>query len=105
MAIGQFSFAQAPAVGTSEPVAAQVAAAITPRVNSASIPSLYSGLMKAHATNVQVAKKGRIDVLFLGDSITEMWRSPGWGERIDGAIPFGGKAVFEKYFGAMRVAN
>jgi lysophospholipase L1-like esterase len=91
--IGQFSFAQSPAN------------AITPRVNSAIIPSLYSGLLQAHATNVQVAKKGRIDVLFLGDSITEMWRSPGWGERIDGATPFGGKAVFEKHFGKMKVAN
>jgi lysophospholipase L1-like esterase len=44
-------------------------------------------------------------VLFMGDSITDWWRNPGRGEPIDGAIPYGGKAVFDKHFGAMKVAN
>jgi lysophospholipase L1-like esterase len=94
MVIAQFSFAQATAI-----------APITPRPNSAIIPGLYSGLLKTHEDNLKVAKKGHIDVLFMGDSITDMWRNSGRGETIDGAIPFGGKAVFEKRFGKMKVAN
>src|ERR1041384_4860469 len=41
----------------------------------------------------------------MGDSITDWWRNPGRGAPIDGAIPYGGKAVFEKHFGSMKVAN
>lgn len=61
--------------------------------------------MKAHTNFVEIAKKGDIDLLFMGDSITDWWRNPGRGEPIDGAIPYGGKAVFEKHFGSMKVAN
>ncbi|MEO5959026.1 MAG: GDSL-type esterase/lipase family protein, partial [Opitutaceae bacterium] len=53
-----------------------------------------------HATNVELAKKGDIDLLFMGDSITDFWRRPAAGN-----ITAGGKAVFDKYFGAMKVAN
>jgi lysophospholipase L1-like esterase len=76
-----------------------------PRPNTAIIPDLSPGFAKAHSNNVEVAKRGDIDVLFMGDSITDWWRSGGRGGEINGAIPFGGKAVFEKYFGAMKVAN
>ena len=49
---------------------------------------------KRHAEFVSIAKKGGIDVLFLGDSITDYWRTPGRG-----------LAVWEKYFAPLRAAN
>jgi lysophospholipase L1-like esterase len=76
-----------------------------PRANTAIIPSLFQGFQKQHTNNLEVAAKGDVDILFMGDSITDWWRNPGRGAPIDGAIPYGGKAVFEKYFGAMKVAN
>ena len=44
-----------------------------------------------------MAQKGDIDVLFMGDSITDFWRNA------DG--PYAGKPVLDKYFGHMKVAN
>jgi lysophospholipase L1-like esterase len=44
-----------------------------------------------------VAKKGDIDVLFMGDSITDFWRSA------EGTMA--GKPVLDKYFGDLKVAN
>ncbi|HWC60634.1 MAG TPA: GDSL-type esterase/lipase family protein, partial [Verrucomicrobiae bacterium] len=76
-----------------------------PRPNTAIIPNLSPNFRRAHTNNVEVAKNGDIDLLFMGDSITDWWRNPGRGEPIDGAIPYGGKAVFDKHFGSMKVAN
>ena len=97
----------APAVAGAEPAGTTVStiAPITPRANSAIIPNLSPGFMRAHTNNVEVARKGDIDLLFMGDSITDWWRIPGRGTPINGAIPYGGKAVFEKHFGSMKVAN
>jgi len=78
---------------------------VTTRPNGAVIPKLNPRFAQAHSNNVVRAQAGDIDILFMGDSITDWWRNPGRGPEIDGAIPFGGKAVFEKYFGAMKVAN
>jgi lysophospholipase L1-like esterase len=71
---------------------APTAVAITARPNGAIIPGLNRGFMRQHTNNVEVAKKGDIDLLFMGDSITDWWRSRG-------------KAVFDQHFGAMKVAN
>lgn len=49
-----------------------------------------------HNQFVEQAKAGNIDVLFHGDSITDWWQQAG---------PQGGKEVFEKYFGGLKVAN
>ena len=87
---------------TNAPVMAIPAA---PRPNSAIIPQLDPNSMRAHTNNVELAKQGGIDLLFMGDSITDWWRNPGGGPGTNGAIPYGGKAVFEKYFGALKVAN
>jgi lysophospholipase L1-like esterase len=76
-----------------------------PRANTAIIPQLNSGFMRAHTNFVEVAMKGGIDLLFMGDSITDWWRSAGRGHSTNDVIPMGGKAVFEKYFGSMKVAN
>lgn len=75
------------------PSAAQIA-----RASSATVPTptLNPAL---HASFVEQAKKGGIDVLFLGDSITDWWREA------DPATKHNGKQVFDKYFGNMKVAN
>jgi lysophospholipase L1-like esterase len=75
------------------------------QANTAIIPNLTGNFMKAHTNNLAVAEKGEIDVLFMGDSITDWWRNPGRGAMINGALPYGGKDVFDKHFGAMKVAN
>ena len=74
-----------------------------PRANPAVVPFLAPGFRAKHAANVEIAAKGDIDVLFMGDSITDWWRNPG---RPDVANPpMAGKAVFDKYFGGLKVAN
>jgi lysophospholipase L1-like esterase len=50
-----------------------------------------------HEANLEVAKQGDAELLFMGDSITDFWRND------TGANA--GKAVQEKYFGKWKVAN
>lgn len=68
-----------------------------PRANSAVVPALAPFFRGKHNANKEVAEAGDIDVLFMGDSITDFWRNK------DGN--FAGKPVFDKYFGDMKVAN
>ena len=70
-------------------------------LNPAVIPMLNAGFRAKHAANLEIAKKGDIDVLFMGDSITDFWRVAKEGPNPASA----GKAVFDKYYGAMKVAN
>ncbi|HWA09600.1 MAG TPA: GDSL-type esterase/lipase family protein [Opitutaceae bacterium] len=74
-----------------------------PRANPATIPFLSPGFRAKHEMNKEVAKKGDIDVLFMGDSITDFWRTAG--APGDANPAHAGKAVFDKYYGAMKVAN
>ena len=97
------SYAPGGAASNAPAVAAVIPA--PPRPNTAIIPQLNRGFLRQHTNNVEVAKKGDIDLLFMGDSITDWWRNPGRGANTNGVIPMGGKAVFDKYFGAMKVAN
>jgi lysophospholipase L1-like esterase len=60
------------------------------RANTAIIPSPFQP--KRHEGFLAIAKKGDIDVLLMGDSITDGWRT-------------GGKAVFDKYFVPLKTAN
>ena len=53
--------------------------------------------MKRHEEFVSEARRGGIDVLFLGDSITDFWRSTN-PER-------GGKTIWDREFGALKAAN
>jgi lysophospholipase L1-like esterase len=55
------------------------------------------GWIKRHEEFVAEAHRGGIDVLFLGDSITDFWRSPN-PER-------GGQAVWEREFAPLHAAN
>ena len=69
----------------------------TPQPNSAIVPSLAPGFVAKHQSNLEVAKQGDADLLFMGDSITDFWRNP------EGA--YAGKPVLDKYFGQWKVAN
>jgi beta-glucosidase len=66
-------------------------------VNTAIIPDLSPNFRAKHEANKLVAQAGNIDVLFMGDSITDWWRNE--------TGPYAGKAVFDEYFGDLKVAN
>jgi lysophospholipase L1-like esterase len=68
-----------------------------PPPNSATVPNLAQFFQKKHEANLEVAKQGDSDVLFMGDSITDFWRNA------EGN--FAGKPVLDKYFGNLKVAN
>jgi lysophospholipase L1-like esterase len=70
---------------------------VRPIQNTAIVPSLADGFRTKHAANVEVAKKGEAEILFMGDSITDFWRNE------TGA--YAGKPVQDKYFGQWKVAN
>ena len=68
-----------------------------PQPNTAIVPSLAGGFVAKHQANLEVAKQGDANVLFMGDSITDFWRNA------DGN--YAGKPVLDKYFGQWKVAN
>ena len=68
-----------------------------PPPNSAIVPNLAQFFQAKHRDNLEVARRGDSDVLFMGDSITDFWRNQ------DGA--YAGKPVLDKYFGHLKVAN
>lgn len=68
-----------------------------PRANSAIVPNLAPFFQTKHQANLKVAQQGDIEVLFMGDSITDFWRNE------DGA--FAGKPVLDKHFGHLKIAN
>ena len=68
-----------------------------PPPNTAIVPSLGAGFVAKHQANLEVAKQGDANLLFMGDSITDFWRNA------DGA--FAGKPVMDKYFGQWKIAN
>jgi len=74
-----------------------------PRVNPATVPFLNPGFRTKHEANVALAKKGGIDLLFMGDSITDFWRNAG--AEGDPNPARAGKAVWDKYYGSMNAAN
>jgi beta-glucosidase len=65
--------------------------------NTAIMPSLSNGFMGKHQANLAVAAQGDSELLLMGDSITDFWRSE--------TGQFAGKAVLDKYFGKWKVAN
>jgi beta-glucosidase len=90
------SFAGVPGRAADAPEAVATNAAAAPRTNTAIIPALNPRFMTRHTNFVEIARKGHIDILFMGDSITDFWRS---------SPPNGGREVFDKYYGKLRVAN
>jgi lysophospholipase L1-like esterase len=83
--------------------------------NTAIRPSLAAQFQDKFQANLEVAKQGDAELLFVGDSITDFWRNEqGMGGRgggpaaaapANGVIPYAGKAVQDKYFGKWKVAN
>lgn len=66
-------------------------------VPSATQPVNSGGGQRMHPQFLELARKGDIDLLFIGDSITDFW---------DDTPPNrGGKAVWEKYFVPLKAAN
>jgi lysophospholipase L1-like esterase len=98
IAFAQPAAPAAPTIPAAPAVQASPAPAYAPapvRPNRALIPNLNQGYMNQHNSNLAVAQKGDIDLLFMGDSITDFWRTQGRG----------GKAVFDKNFGPLKTAN
>lgn len=62
------------------------------RANPSLTPNLANGFRQKHANNLARVAEGPIDLLFMGDSITDSWRSTG-------------KDVFEKYYGQYKTGN
>ncbi|MFZ9747363.1 MAG: GDSL-type esterase/lipase family protein [Opitutaceae bacterium] len=78
-------------------LAALVLAAVPAAGNTAIQPAPRDAAwLKRHEGFVAEAARGGVDVLFLGDSITDGWRRPG---------PNGGKAVWDRAFAPLRAAN
>ena len=70
-----------------------IAQAAQAKDNNAIVPSPRDpGWVKRHEGYVEIAKKGGVDLLFLGDSITDGWHG-------------GGKAVWDKNFAPLKAAN
>jgi lysophospholipase L1-like esterase len=74
-----------------------------PRMNPGLFPFLNPDFRAKHEANVARAQQGDIDLLFMGDSITDLWRNEGPTGLAN--PPMAGKAVFDKYYGAMKTAN
>lgn len=94
----------APAAATTTSAAAAISTAkADAHPNTATIPvpqrtadglpqSAVTAYLKEHAAYADLAKAGGIDVLFLGDSITDGWHSVG-------------HAVWDQYYGSLKAAN
>jgi lysophospholipase L1-like esterase len=78
-------------------LAALTLAALPVAANTAVQPAPRDAAwLKRHEGFVAEAARGGVDVLFLGDSITDGWRRPG---------PNGGKAVWDREIAPLRAAN
>lgn len=70
---------------------------VTTPVNTAIVPNLAQFFRAKHEQNLEVARAGDVELLLMGDSITDFWRNE------DG--PFAGKPVLDEYFGQWKIAN
>jgi lysophospholipase L1-like esterase len=68
-----------------------------PAVNSALVPDLNPRFQAKHEANKARAREGDVDVLFMGDSITDFWRNE--------TGRYAGKPVLDEYFGDLEIAN
>jgi lysophospholipase L1-like esterase len=91
-ALDQFLSQVDPATKTVTVKYPELIAVRPPRVNPLLVPGLAPGFRQKHANNVARAQQGDIDLMFMGDSITDFWRTSG-------------KAVFEKNYGGYKTAN
>jgi lysophospholipase L1-like esterase len=85
----------------SNPIATKFQSLITvtpPRAVNPAASFTRSGVRNdtRHNAFVETAQAGDVDILFHGDSITDWWQQAG---------TQGGKEVFDKHFGGMKIAN
>ena len=82
-------------------------AAQSPKPHSAITPAPRDkGWMPRHEKFVEIAKAGNIDLLFLGDSITDAWGGNGHGKDLKGGPKSGsGAEIFVKEFEPLKAAN
>jgi lysophospholipase L1-like esterase len=64
--------------------------------NAAITPVFHSGTTSKHEKINARAKQGDVDLIFIGDSITDLWQVKG---------PKGGAEVWEKYYGNRKAMN
>lgn len=70
---------------------------VTAPINSAIVPNLAPFFRAKHEQNLEVARAGDVELLLMGDSITDFWRNE------DGN--FAGKPILDEYFGHWKIAN
>jgi lysophospholipase L1-like esterase len=85
------------AVATLWPTSVRGGAGGPTTVPSATQPVIQSGTTNRHNSFVALARQGDIDLLFLGDSITDNWRN--------NSTRMGGKPVWDKHFAPLKAAN
>jgi len=90
----------APAATPAAPTATTAAASDAPKVNTAIVPAPQRGAnyQTVHQKLVEQAKAGGIDVLFVGDSITDFWIGVSSGRAT-------GKDVWDKNFAPLKAAD
>ena len=91
-ALGAFLAQADPATKTIAAKYPDLIAVRPPRTNPLLVPGLSPGYRQKHANNVARIQQGDIDLLFMGDSITDWWRTTG-------------KDVFAKHYGSLKTAN
>src|SRR5690606_10122273 len=69
---------------------------VTRPVNTAIVPNLSGGFRARHEQNL-AARSPDIELLLMGDSITDFWRNE--------QGQFAGKPVLDEYFGQWKIAN
>ena len=89
-------------------VTASAVVAAEPNSTTRPVPGTWPNAKQwrqRHEEFVAAAKKGRVDLLFLGDSITDFWRR-GATDTVAKFLPEGGgQAVWEKNFAPLKAAN
>lgn len=95
------------------PIITRAEAPTSAPVNTAVVPKSRANILTKHAKNVERAKQGDIDLLFLGDSITDHWTDDPKPRPTQGPAatqPWApgataGKPVWDQYFAGMKAAN
>jgi lysophospholipase L1-like esterase len=76
---------------------------------SATQPVIQRGTERRHQQFLDVAKQGDIDLLFIGDSITDNWRAAPVTRPVSSTRPaapsHAGKPVWDQYFAPLKAAN